>query len=136
MRPVRRATRVAADAVDSFVLMPGFYLVIAAAATGHGEWAAVGGAGFVTLTVGYETLATARWGQTLGKRLVGIRVVRFDTLEPPSLRQALHRATIRDRLVDMDPVVGTIVVDHRAWRAWHALPHVERARRVDRQRPR
>lgn len=73
------------------MLVP-FYLVIVAAAIGHGEWAAVAGVGFVALMVGYDTLATARWGQTLGKRLVGIRVVRLDTLEPPGLREALHRA--------------------------------------------
>lgn len=56
---------------------------------------------WLALAIGYHTLLEWRYGQTLGKRLVAIRVVRDDG-EPLSLRDSTLRNTTR--LVDWIPV--------------------------------
>lgn len=62
------------------------------------------------LAIGYHALLEWRWGKTLGKYLVGIRVVREGD-SPPSLWSSLVRNLLR--LVDWLPVfylVGIVAV--------------------------
>ena len=97
----------------------------------------VGAAGVVL----QEVVATALWGQTLGRRLVHIRVVRSDTYDVPGWTRASIRAfglLPLSRLVHgtyaelagqsyvfrrtwqglHDLMAGTIVVDDDEWRLW------------------
>ncbi|MFF5983639.1 RDD family protein [Streptomyces olindensis] len=46
------------------------------------------------LYVAYDTVLTARTGQTLGKRLLGLRVVDLDSTGTPSAQNALTRAAV------------------------------------------
>ena len=45
----------------------------------------------VSVALIYEVVPTARWGQTLGKRVLGINVVNVATGEPPSFGKSLGR---------------------------------------------
>jgi uncharacterized RDD family membrane protein YckC len=99
----------------------------------------------------YALVATALWGQTLGKRVLGIRVVRSDTFDLPGWNRAAIRTLglvplgmlpyggvlttvgegsflfTRTRQGLHDVFAGTIVVDDREWRPWRA--HSDRRRR-------
>ncbi|MER6713806.1 RDD family protein [Streptomyces sp. NPDC000877] len=46
------------------------------------------------LYVAYDTVLTARTGQTLGKKLLGLRVVDLDSAATPSAQNALTRAAV------------------------------------------
>ena len=97
--------------------------------------------------VAQELVGTAVWGQTLGRRLVHLRVVRADTDDVPGWARAAVRAfeplgvsrsvhAQRSEPAGRHPVfrrsweglhdltAGTLVVDDRAWRHW-----VDRAER-------
>lgn len=43
------------------------------------------------VSVVYEVVPTARWGQTLGKRILGIKVVHVATGEPPGFKKSFGR---------------------------------------------
>ncbi|MET9827704.1 RDD family protein, partial [Streptomyces sp. NPDC006349] len=72
--------------------------------------------------VGYEALPTARWGRTLGKRLLGLEVRDIEAHEPPSFGAALRRWLVYS--VPGLLVVGVVGV---AWclfdRPWHQCWH-------------
>ncbi|MCH0563810.1 MULTISPECIES: RDD family protein [unclassified Streptomyces] len=78
----------------------------------------------VLLVVGalYEALPTARWGRTLGKKLLGLRVQDIEGHEPPSFGPALRRW-----LVYSVPGLLGIGVVGVAWclfdRPWHQCWH-------------
>ncbi|AUG77474.1 hypothetical protein CFP65_2652 [Kitasatospora sp. MMS16-BH015] len=75
----------------------------------------------VLLLVGvvYEVLPTARTGQTFGKRLVGVRVVRAGTAEPPALGRSVARWLVGQAGAVL--VVGALwpFADSEQRRAWH-----------------
>jgi uncharacterized RDD family membrane protein YckC len=128
-----------AEAVDWLVfVVVCVALVVLGVALGWPAWSLwllviVGAPLLATLN---EVLSVAWWGQTLGKRLAGLRVVRADTLEVPGLRRAAVRAVLvgplvwapwhtqlfagRRALFAQDRLAGTVIVDDAAWRA--ALP--------------
>lgn len=89
----------------------------------------------------HELVGTALWGQTLGRRLVRIRVVRSDTYDVPGWTRAAIRVSgslplnrtvhandaglageahvfRRSRQGLPDLMAGTMVVDDREWRRW------------------
>ncbi|WP_107482052.1 RDD family protein, partial [Streptomyces sp. JHA26] len=70
----------------------------------------------------YEALPTARWGRTLGKRLLGLEVRDIEAHEPPSFGAALRRWLVYS--VPGLLVVGVVGV---AWclfdRPWHQCWH-------------
>ena len=51
--------------------------------------------GFFVLTMAYYIVREGYWGQTLGKKLLGIKVVREDTGEIPGVRAATIRSVLR-----------------------------------------
>lgn len=70
----------------------------------------------------YEVLPTVKWGRTLGKKLLGVRVLDIESQLTPGFGQALRRMLVR-QLLDV-VVVGVVnalwcLVD-RPWRqCWH-----------------
>jgi uncharacterized RDD family membrane protein YckC len=96
----------------------------------------------VVMGILYTLIPTALWGQTLGKRLAGIRVVRSDNFDVPGWRRAAIRTLgltplgwmpygnaavaagesmfmfTRTRQGLHDLIAGTVVVDDREWRRW------------------
>lgn len=73
------AQRVAGRFVDSLLLLPVVLVVRAAVTTDRRAVAAV----TIMIGLGYEVGATARYGRTLGKRLVGTRIMRLATGTTP-----------------------------------------------------
>lgn len=80
----------------------------------------------VAFGVAYEGLLVAGSGQTLGKRVAGVRVVDAATGQPPPLGRALVRAA--PYLLALVPVVGSfwsLAYLPAVWRArrqgWHDL---------------
>ncbi len=70
----------------------------------------------------YEVLPTAKWGRTLGKKLLGLRVLDIESQLTPGFGQALRRMLVR-QLLDF-VVVGVVNVVwclfDRPWRqCWH-----------------
>ncbi|MBQ0829028.1 RDD family protein [Streptomyces tagetis] len=72
--------------------------------------------------VAYEVLPTAKWGRTLGKRLLGVEVRDIEAHEPPSFGAALRRWLVYS--VPGLLVIGVVGV---AWclfdRPWHQCWH-------------
>lgn len=99
--PATLALRLAAATIDHFVIFPP-YLAFRAyqAATGgvsprdlfiqHPALASAGGGGFLLV---YYTLLEGRWGASVGKRIVGLRVVGPDG-GVPGLPRALERTAV------------------------------------------
>ncbi|WP_217170597.1 RDD family protein [Streptomyces sp. AC512_CC834] len=75
----------------------------------------------------YEALPTAKWGRTLGKRLLGLEVRDIEAHEPPSFSSALRRW-----LVYSVPGLLAVGVVGVAWclfdRPWHQCWHDKAAR--------
>jgi uncharacterized RDD family membrane protein YckC len=75
----------------------------------------------VAAMIGYETFMVANGGQTLGKLLLGLRVVRAD-LAPPTSRDALVRSLVID-LIWVVPagwlIVALVLERHRHRQGWH-----------------
>jgi uncharacterized RDD family membrane protein YckC len=46
------------------------------------------------ISLSYETVCVARWGQTLGKHIAGTRVVALPTGDSPTAHQAVRRALV------------------------------------------
>ena len=71
--------------------------------------------------IGYETLMLANGGQTLGKMLLGLRVVRAD-LAPPTVQDGLVRSLVIDLLwiVPLAWLVLAVVIErHPRRQGWH-----------------
>jgi uncharacterized RDD family membrane protein YckC len=71
--------------------------------------------------IGYETLMLANGGQTLGKMLLGLRVVRTD-LAPPAVQDGLVRSLVIDLLgiVPLAWLVLAVVIErHPRRQGWH-----------------
>jgi uncharacterized RDD family membrane protein YckC len=71
--------------------------------------------------IGYETLMLANGGQTLGKMLLGLRVVRAD-LAPPAVQDGLVRSLVVDLLwiVPLAWLVLAVVIErHPRRQGWH-----------------
>jgi len=71
--------------------------------------------------IGYETLMLANGGQTLGKMLLGLRVVRAD-LAPPAVQDGLVRSLVIDLLwiVPLAWLVLAVVIErHPRRQGWH-----------------
>ena len=71
--------------------------------------------------IGYETLMLANGGQTLGKMLLGLRVVRAD-LAPPAVQGGLVRSLVVDLLwfVPLAWLVLAVVIErHPRRQGWH-----------------
>ncbi|WP_344356229.1 RDD family protein, partial [Streptomyces gobitricini] len=79
-------------------------------------------AALLVLGVLYEALPTAKWGRTLGKKLMGIEVRDIESHEPPPFGAALRRWLVYGTLGIL--VVGVVnvlwcLID-RPWRqCWH-----------------
>jgi uncharacterized RDD family membrane protein YckC len=76
----------------------------------------------LVLGVLYESLPTAKWGRTLGKKLCGLQVLDIETHEPPTFGAALRRWLLYSVLGVL--VVGVLNVlwclFDRPWRqCWH-----------------
>ncbi|HJW62382.1 MAG TPA: RDD family protein, partial [Actinomycetes bacterium] len=71
--------------------------------------------------IGYETLMLANGGQTLGKMLLGLRVVRAD-LAPPTIQDGLVRALVIDLLwiVPFGWLLLAVMIERQPRRqGWH-----------------
>jgi uncharacterized RDD family membrane protein YckC len=70
----------------------------------------------------YEVLPTAKWGRTLGKKLLGLRVLDVESQDEPGFRAALRRwltHTVLDALVIGFVGLAWCLFD-RPWRqCWH-----------------
>ena len=94
--------RVLATIVDAIVLAVGFWLmsaVFGSASAGGGQvGASLSGVAALTsfvLVFAYYIVLEGYLGQTLGKMLLGIKVVREDTGEVPGLKAATIRTLMR-----------------------------------------
>jgi uncharacterized RDD family membrane protein YckC len=83
------------------------------------------GAGYtlvlVVVMVGYETLLLAGGGQTLGKMVFGLRVVRADR-DPVTARDALVRSALVDAIGMVPlgwPILAIALEQHPVRQGWH-----------------
>lgn len=74
----------------------------------------------VVIPFAYEALQLALWGQTLGKRVVGLRVI-AETGEPMPPAQAVVRAAVNNVLYLFGCGVGTIMA--YLWAIWDRPLH-------------
>ena len=93
--------RVVATLVDTVVLtlvgggIAGVFIGVLAGGDGESPLAGVAGLLILVFSFAYYIVMEARWGQTLGKMIVGIKVVREDTGRPPGLGGAVLRTVLR-----------------------------------------
>ncbi|WP_035793498.1 RDD family protein [Kitasatospora mediocidica] len=66
-----------------------------------------------------EVLPTARTGRTLGKRLLGLRVVRTDGRRPPTLARSLARWLVGQLCVLTVLSLFAVLFDRQGRRGWH-----------------
>jgi uncharacterized RDD family membrane protein YckC len=62
----------------------------------------------IAAIAGYEALATRWWGGTLGKRSLGLRVVRLDRRGHADLPAALRRGTLHATFLVVPPIIGIV----------------------------
>ncbi len=97
--PIRK--RVAASLIDSLIVTFAWLLLLLWTHEGFADRLAVG-AEFLAIMFLYYLLQESAFASTIGKRLLGVRVVGYDG-DPMSMRQALIRNSVR--LVDWLPLV-------------------------------
>jgi uncharacterized RDD family membrane protein YckC len=74
-----------------------------------------------------EVLPTATWGRTLGKKLLGVRVLDIEAQLPPSFGISLRRWVLRTGLNAL--VVGILGMSWALWdRPWHQTWHDKASR--------
>lgn len=56
----------------------------------------------------YEPVLIAVWGQTLGKKMVGVKVIRADNGEVPGYGKSISRWLVPS-VVNLIPVIGSII---------------------------
>lgn len=98
--------RLSATLIDGLVFLP---LIVAYGLLYHQSrtWAQLFTVLYPVLAWTYTIFFHARWGQTLGKRAVGIRVVKASG-EPMSCREAFLRSAV-NVLLSILVVIGTLV---------------------------
>lgn len=137
--PARLSTRLAARAIDALItalwapvgLSVGFLVIAMLIAltgaqstsptSGFAAVAVVGFALSAASIVAYEPLCTARWGQTLGKRMMSLRVTSHPArrVRAPSLRRCLVRWAVPHGAFALAAIAANAVA---AARGWWALP--------------
>ena len=118
------ATIVAAAAMA--LLVPLITVVTTVDPSGRSAWVGVGVLGSVLIFVGcffgYEGLLLAKWGRTLGKRWMGLRVVSAQVPGAPlSTKVALTRAAVYPTgfiLVNVLPLVSFVGLLNVLWQFW------------------
>ena len=76
------------------------------------------GLGIAAVSFGYDWLQHGRWGQTIGKRVMGTKVVTADTRAPISGQAACGRAAVY-ALVPAVPSVGALfALVNESWLLW------------------
>jgi uncharacterized RDD family membrane protein YckC len=76
------------------------------------------GAGIGVISFGYDWLQHGLWGQTIGKRVMGTKVVTADTRAPISGQAACGRAAVYALVPIVPSVGGLFALINEAWLLW------------------
>ena len=76
------------------------------------------GAGIGVISFGYDWLQHGLWGQTIGKRVMGTKVVTADTRAPISGQAACGRAAVYALVPVVPSVGGLFALINEAWLLW------------------
>jgi uncharacterized RDD family membrane protein YckC len=134
-----RGKRLLARVIDAVVMgalaaaliVPLLLLVTSQDPNGQTAWVGVGVGGSLLILFGgwvlYEGLQLARWGRTLGKRWMRLRVVSADPPGAPLSRgRALGRAAVYPPgfiIVNLLPLVSLVGLVNVLWQFWDTPYH-------------
>ena len=76
------------------------------------------GAGIGVISFGYDWLQHGLWGQTIGKRVMGTKVVTADTRSPISGHAACGRAAVYALVPVVPSVGGLFALINESWLLW------------------
>jgi uncharacterized RDD family membrane protein YckC len=76
------------------------------------------GAGIGLISFGYDWLQHGLWGQTIGKRVMGTKVVTADTRSPISGHAACGRAAVYALVPAVPSVGGLFALINESWLLW------------------
>jgi uncharacterized RDD family membrane protein YckC len=76
------------------------------------------GAGIGVVSFGYDWLQHGLWGQTIGKRVMGTKVVTADTRSPISGQAACGRAAVYALVPVVPSVGGLFALVNESWLLW------------------
>jgi len=76
------------------------------------------GAGIGVISFGYDWLQHGLWGQTIGKRVMGTKVVTADTRAPISGQTACGRAAVYALVPVVPSVGGLFALINESWLLW------------------
>jgi uncharacterized RDD family membrane protein YckC len=76
------------------------------------------GAGIGVISFGYDWLQHGLWGQTIGKRVMGTKVVTADTRSPISGQAACGRAAVYALVPVVPSVGGLFALINESWLLW------------------
>jgi len=76
------------------------------------------GAGIGVISFGYDWLQHGLWGQTIGKRVMGTKVVTADTHAPVSGQAACGRAAVYALVPVVPSVGGLFALVNESWLLW------------------
>ena len=76
------------------------------------------GAGIGVISFGYDWLQHGLWGQTIGKRVMGTKVVTADTRSPISGQAACGRAAVYALVPVVPSVGGLFALVNESWLLW------------------
>jgi uncharacterized RDD family membrane protein YckC len=76
------------------------------------------GAGIGVISFGYDWLQHGLWGQTIGKRIMGTKVVTADTRSPISGQAACGRAAVYALVPVVPSVGGLFALINESWLLW------------------
>ncbi|MFI5081717.1 MAG: RDD family protein [Streptosporangiales bacterium] len=76
------------------------------------------GAGIGVVSFGYDWLQHGLWGQTIGKRVMGTKVVTADTRSPISGQAACGRAAVYALVPVVPSVGGLFALINESWLLW------------------
>jgi len=130
----RIGARFGARVLDAIIVAVVFFVLVLVFAAGSDSGDAADFSGFsalgillgVVVGVGYEVLQIAVWGQTLGKRMVGVKVIHANHGGLPGWGKAFGRWAIPG-LLALIPLVGWILsivcylsaTWDRVYQGWH-----------------
>lgn len=113
--PASRGSRFGASLVDGLIYLPGSFLLgiyISPALSGYGSsdnLFMLGLGGFYLLVVGiFNLVFLAQSGQTLGKRVLKIRINRFDSDEKAGFARIIFLRVLLVTLIMYIPIAGAI----------------------------